>query len=107
MKQPAKRKRQQTVNQADKPTTDVDKAVEAAQQLVAFKKFAVARQKAAKAVPYNSCVWRSKKTRRPRTFATADTLHASPQEPTPQQYARRYHGQNIDQREVKKITVSS
>ena len=49
-KQPAKRKRQQSVNQADKPITDADKAVEAAQQLVAFKKFAVARQKAAKAV---------------------------------------------------------
>ena len=57
VKQPAKRKRQQSVNQADKPTTDADKTVEAAQQLVAFKKFAVARQKAAKAVPYNSCVW--------------------------------------------------
>ena len=61
VKQPAKRKRQQSVNQADKPTTDADKAVEAAQQLVAFKKFAVARQKAVKAVPYNSCLWRSKK----------------------------------------------
>src|SRR5439155_10680069 len=73
-KQPAKRKRQQSVNQADKPTTDADKAVEAAQQLVAFKKFAVARQKAVKAVPYNSCLWRSKKTRRPRTFATADSV---------------------------------
>jgi hypothetical protein len=24
-------------------------------------------------IPYNWCVWRSKKTRRPRTFATADT----------------------------------
>ena len=44
-KQPAKRKRQQAVNQADK---SADKAVEAAQQLVAFEKFAVARQKAAK-----------------------------------------------------------
>src|SRR5437764_10989455 len=43
VKQPAKRKRQQSVNQADKPITDADKAVEAAQQLVAFKKFAVAR----------------------------------------------------------------
>src|SRR5277367_2735485 len=73
VKQPAKRKRQQSVNQADKPITDADKAVQAAQQLVAFKKFAVAKQKAAKAVPYNSRVWRSKKTRRPRTFATADT----------------------------------
>jgi hypothetical protein len=52
VKQPAKRKRQQSVNQADKPITDADKAVEAAQQLVAFKKFAVTRQKAAKAVPY-------------------------------------------------------
>ena len=62
MKQPAKRKRQQSVNQADKPITDADKAVEAAQQLVAFKKFAVARQKAARAAPYN------------RTFATADSL---------------------------------
>jgi hypothetical protein len=49
-KQPAKRKRQQSVNEADKPITDADKAVEAAQQLVAFKKLAVARQKAAKAV---------------------------------------------------------
>jgi hypothetical protein len=29
-KQPAKRKRQQGVNQADKPITDADKAVEAA-----------------------------------------------------------------------------
>ena len=50
-KQPAKRKRrQQDVNQADKPITDVDKVVEAAQQLVSFKNFTVARQKAAKAV---------------------------------------------------------
>jgi hypothetical protein len=49
-KQPAKRKRQQGVNQADKPIADADKAVEAAQQLVAFKKFTVARQNAAKAV---------------------------------------------------------
>jgi hypothetical protein len=52
VKQPAKRKRQQSVNQADKPTTDADKAGEAAQQLVVFKKLAVARRKAAKAVPY-------------------------------------------------------
>jgi hypothetical protein len=51
VKQPAKRKRQQGVNQADKPITDADRAVEAAQQLVAFKKLAVARQKAEKAVP--------------------------------------------------------
>jgi len=51
VKQPEKRKRQQSVDQADKPITDADKAVEAAQQLVAFKKLAVARQKAAKAVP--------------------------------------------------------
>jgi hypothetical protein len=49
LKRPAKRKRQQIVNQADKPLTDADKAVEAAQQLVAFKKLAVTRQKAAKA----------------------------------------------------------
>jgi hypothetical protein len=61
MKQPAKRKRQQSVNQADKPITDADKVVEAAQQLITFKKFAVTRQKAAKAVSYNSSVWRSKK----------------------------------------------
>jgi hypothetical protein len=54
VKQPAKRKRQQSVNQADKPITDADKAVEAAQQLVTFKKLAVARQNAVKAVPYNS-----------------------------------------------------
>src|SRR6266516_2983511 len=48
-KQPAKRKRQQRVNQANKLITDADKIIEAAQQLVAFEKFAVARQKAAKA----------------------------------------------------------
>jgi hypothetical protein len=41
-----KRKRQQDLKQVDKPITDTDKAVEAAQRLVAFKKFAVARQKA-------------------------------------------------------------
>src|SRR5207244_2478118 len=51
VKQPAKRKRQQSINQADKPITGADKVVEDAQQLVAFKKFAVARQKTAKAVP--------------------------------------------------------
>ena len=45
-----KRKRQQGLNQVDKPITDTDKAVEAAQRLVAFKKFAVARQKAGSAL---------------------------------------------------------
>jgi hypothetical protein len=49
LKRPAKRKRQQIVNQADKPLIDADKAVETTQQLVAFKKLAVARQKAVKA----------------------------------------------------------
>ena len=83
VKQLAERKQQQSVNQSDKPITDADKAVEAAQQLIAFKKFAVARQKAVKAVPYNSCVWRSKKTRRPRTFATADKQKRPPKKRTP------------------------
>jgi hypothetical protein len=51
VKQLVKRKRQQGVNQADKPITDTDKAVETAQQLVAFKKFAVVDRKPQKQCP--------------------------------------------------------
>jgi hypothetical protein len=51
VRQLVKRKRQQGVNQADKPITDTDKAVETAQQLVAFETFAVVDRKPQKQCP--------------------------------------------------------
>jgi hypothetical protein len=45
-KQSAKRKRQQSINKADKPLTDADRAIEDAEQVVILKQFMTARLKA-------------------------------------------------------------